>query len=143
MPSHDAVFVDSSGWIALLNADDQYHTLAVERLREYETARRSLCTTGWVLAETGNSLARTTVRDEFATTVDRLLKSPTSRLVRVSAEIFESALALYRRSIDKRWGLVDCASFTIMRQERIREALTSDHHFVQAGFRRLLGPTAK
>jgi predicted nucleic acid-binding protein len=36
------------------------------------------------------------------------------------------------------WSLVDCASFVVMRQQGIVEALTTDHHFEQAGFVRLL-----
>ncbi len=39
---------------------------------------------------------------------------------------------------DKDWSLVDCASFVVMKQRGIQEALTSDHHFEQAGFVRLL-----
>ncbi len=39
---------------------------------------------------------------------------------------------------DKEWSLVDCASFVVMQQRGIFEALTSDHHFEQAGFVRLL-----
>lgn len=39
------------------------------------------------------------------------------------------------------WGhLVDCASFVVMQQRRITQALTTDHHFEQAGFVRLLKP---
>ncbi len=29
----------------------------------------------------------------------------------------------------------DCTSFVVMKERRIRDALTSDQHFVQAGFR--------
>lgn len=36
------------------------------------------------------------------------------------------------------WSLVDCASFVLMEDRQITAALTSDHHFVQAGFRALL-----
>ena len=43
--------------------------------------------------------------------------------------------ALYKQMDDKQWGLVDCISFVIMRERGVTEALTSDHHFVQAGFR--------
>jgi predicted nucleic acid-binding protein len=39
---------------------------------------------------------------------------------------------------DKAWSLVDCSSFAIMQQQNISHALTSDHHFEQAGFIRLL-----
>jgi hypothetical protein len=39
---------------------------------------------------------------------------------------------------DKEWSLVDCSSFIIMKQRRINEALTNDHHFEQAGLIKLL-----
>jgi len=38
----------------------------------------------------------------------------------------------------KKWSLVDCTSFVLMKQMSIRSALTTDHHFEQAGFIRLL-----
>ncbi len=38
----------------------------------------------------------------------------------------------------KEWSLVDCASFVFMGQRGILEALTTDHHFEQAGYVRLL-----
>jgi hypothetical protein len=40
--------------------------------------------------------------------------------------------------MDKEWSLVDCISFAVMKQRKIKEALTADHHFVQAGFRAIL-----
>ena len=39
---------------------------------------------------------------------------------------------------DKNWSLVDCASFVVMEHHVINEALTSDHHFEQAGLIKLL-----
>ena len=51
---------------------------------------------------------------------------------------FERAFAFYTARLDKDWGLTDCASFVIMRDRGIVEALTHDHDFVQAGFRALL-----
>jgi len=39
---------------------------------------------------------------------------------------------------DTEWSLVDCLSFVVMKQRRLTQALTTDHHFAQAGFRALL-----
>lgn len=39
---------------------------------------------------------------------------------------------------DKEWSLVDSSSFVVMEALDIAEALTTDHHFEQAGFVRLL-----
>jgi predicted nucleic acid-binding protein len=52
--------------------------------------------------------------------------------------LFEKAGALYLQAKDKRWSFTDCSSFVIMRERNIRDALTADEHFEQAGFRALL-----
>ena len=39
---------------------------------------------------------------------------------------------------DKSWGLTDCISFTVMRERKLTDAFTSDHHFTQAGFIKML-----
>ena len=51
---------------------------------------------------------------------------------------FQEALAFYEQMDDKGWSLTDCASFQIMRRDRMTQALTYDHHFEQAGFQALL-----
>ncbi len=138
MLSPDGVFLDTSGWIALLDEDDELHAQAATQLDEIVAARRPVFTTDWVIAETGNGVARVGVRRRFASAVDRFLASPKGRLVRVDRELFQEALGLYDRTSDKSWGLVDCASFVVMRRENIFDALTADRHFPQAGFRPLL-----
>jgi hypothetical protein len=40
--------------------------------------------------------------------------------------------------MDKKWGVADCISFEIMSHFEVREALTFDEHFVQAGYQALL-----
>jgi len=51
---------------------------------------------------------------------------------------FAAALTLYAQRPDKEWGLTDCASFLIMQERGITEALAHDDHFHQAGFIPLL-----
>ena len=41
-------------------------------------------------------------------------------------------LALYRSRPDKGWSLTDCISFILMKRYALQDALTADHHFVQA-----------
>jgi len=47
-------------------------------------------------------------------------------------------VALLRERLDKGWSLCDSVSFELMRHQRLTEALTTDHHFEQAGFTALL-----
>lgn len=51
---------------------------------------------------------------------------------------FLDALNLYVRRPDQAWSFTDCTSFRLMKARKIRDALTTDHHFEQAGFRALL-----
>ncbi len=59
-------------------------------------------------------------------------------VVPLTPELFDRGFALFRSRPDKEWGLVDCISFTLMRERGLRTALTADIHFQQAGFRALL-----
>jgi predicted nucleic acid-binding protein len=138
MPSRNAVFLDTSGWIAILNTDDALHEKASKCLLEFGVTGRPLVTTDWVLAETGNGLARTAARSRVALAIQRFTESANCRLVRVEDKLFERAIALYDQMRDKTWGLVDCASIAVMQDHGISDALTSDRHFQQAGFHCLL-----
>lgn len=101
MPASNAVFLDTSGWIAILNADDRFHPQATERLQEFGSAGRSLVSTDWVIAEVGNGLARVSARTRLAEAVEIFLQSHTSRLVRIDEQLFHRAMQLYGQVTDK------------------------------------------
>ena len=48
--------------------------------------------------------------------------------------VHELGIERYVARSDKEWSLTDCISFVVMEREGIREALTGDRHFEQAGF---------
>ena len=54
------------------------------------------------------------------------------------AVLFRDVVNFYDARPDQEWGLADCASFQMMAERNIREALTNDHHFTQAGFNILM-----
>jgi len=47
-------------------------------------------------------------------------------------------MEFFGQHADKSWGLVDCASFLVMRERDISFAFASDVHSEQAGFTHLL-----
>ena len=49
-----------------------------------------------------------------------------------------AGLELLKKRIDKSWSLCDAVSFVLLEERSRTEALTTDHHFEQAGFVRLL-----
>lgn len=59
-------------------------------------------------------------------------------VVHIDVTLDAQAWQLLTERQDKTWSLVDCASFALMQQRGISNALTTDHHFEQAGFVRLL-----
>jgi len=90
---NDPVFLDTNGLIALLNADDGLHEAAGILLREFGDSGRRLITTDWVVAETGNGLARLPIRRAFIKAVSLLLESPRTTFVRRDEDFFGRALA--------------------------------------------------
>ncbi len=133
-----SIFLDTYGWLALLNASESRHAQAVASWLELMRQGRSVVLTEWVIAETGNGLARSSARGEFATVAAQMLSAPSVEVVWVDHALLRQALADYAKFADKSWGLVDCASFIVMQDRGIAEAFTSDRHFKQAGFRCLL-----
>jgi predicted nucleic acid-binding protein len=56
----------------------------------------------------------------------------------ISHDLHEKAMQLLFERIDKAWSLCDAVSFVVMTERGISNSLTTDHHFDQAGFVRLL-----
>jgi predicted nucleic acid-binding protein len=129
------VFVDTSYLIALFQPNDQYHA-AARRLTQ--NLKATLVTTDWVLLEFANSFSGHADRVEVAAFIEALNAQPDCQVVAASREGFGAGLALFRSRTDKHWSLTDCISFLVMREQGIREALTADRHFAQAGFVALL-----
>lgn len=134
----NSVFLDTSGWLGLLNVRDVNHEQAVATWLEVGSRGSHIVLTDWVIAETGNGLARTQIRDRFADAVDRIWASPNVDVIIVDGLLLAESVDHYRRYADKTWGLVDCASFLVMQDRGITDAFTSDRHFEQAGFHCLL-----
>ena len=131
------VFADANYWIGLFNPKDQLHDAAIAASRSL--ARTRLVTSEMVLVEVLNGLAEfAPLRGAVVAAVDAIAADPNTEVVPQTALLFRDALAHFRQHQDKEWGLTDCSSFVIMRSRDLREALTHDHHFEQAGFEALL-----
>ncbi|HEV3270755.1 MAG TPA: PIN domain-containing protein [Candidatus Methylacidiphilales bacterium] len=128
------VFADAAYFIAHFNNRDQYHRKAVALSERFSR----LVTSEWVLLEVADGFAATHQRRRIHQLFYLLRNSPLSEVVPVSSALLDQALELYHERDDKQWTLTDCTSFIIMRERGIKEALTGDRHFEQAGFTALL-----
>jgi hypothetical protein len=129
-----AVFADSWYYIALLDASDAHHPAVRRHADQFDG---EIVTTRWVLAEVANSLAGPRFRTMVAKFLRDVEADPNARVIGPSDELYGRGLSLYEERPDKYWSLTDCISFVVMDGEGVREALTNDRHFGQAGFRAL------
>ena len=69
---------------------------------------------------------------------DRMLNDASIEIVWVDEGLHRRAIELLQQRPDKYYSLCDAVSFVVMRERKIRESLTTDKHFEQEGFVRLL-----
>jgi predicted nucleic acid-binding protein len=130
-----AVFADAVYFLALVNPADQLHHSATQLSLEH---LGPMLTTEFVLTEVGDGMSRPANRSRFAQLMRTLQDQPDVEIVRASADLFRRGCELHAQRLDKEWSLTDCTSFVVMEERGLVDALTSDHHFQQAGFRPLM-----
>jgi len=130
------VFADTGYWVAVLNPKDDWHDQATIASRALGKFR--LITTEMVLDELLAALSKVPVRAAVIRGVDAIRSNPNIEIWPQTSLQFSESFEAYRRMSDKEWSLTDCASFAVMREQGVAEALAHDHHFEQAGFVALL-----
>ena len=135
------VFADSGHWIALLNPRDQMHEQAKAVLAGIGPV--AIVTTQMVLAEALNHLSRegARLRNLAAQMVQALEDNTSVEIIPQTDAQFRAALQRYASRSDQRWSLTDCASFLVMEERDLIQALAYDRDFEQAGFVALLRGT--
>jgi predicted nucleic acid-binding protein len=132
------VFADTAYFIALLLPRDDLRQRAIA----FDDAAPGLriFTTDGVLMELLAHVASRGSNSRAAALrlIDLLRNTPHVTIVRMTPELFDAGLELYRQRPDKAYSLVDCMSMVVCQQEGIDEVLTHDHHFAQEGFTVLL-----
>ena len=131
------LFVDTGGWIALANADDQYHAIAAAAYPSFLVRYQRLLTTTLVVAETyvamrlglGHSAAIRFL--DLLEASPRILRAPVDRQLELAAE------DLLRRFQDQRFSYTGAVSFAVMRSRAVTDAFAFDQHFSTAGFVRV------
>ena len=129
------MLLDTSGLLCYVDASEQRHRDAVEL---YHSAP-SRVTHNYVIAEfVALAQARGYPRELALTFSSVLTSDPEIEVMWVDPSLHQEALASLRSQLDKSYSLCDAVSFIVMKGQKISDALSTDHHFKQAGFRALL-----
>lgn len=139
MPTANDLFVDTSGWAYYLDRQDPLHAIIVTLVKQAIIERRLLVTTNYVLAELVALLSSRyhLPRPQVIAAINAIKKDASVEVIHIERAMDDEAWALLEARLDKEWSLVDACSFVVMRLSRMREALTTDQHFTQAGFTRI------
>jgi len=132
------VFLDTAFVLALASPADQYNTKAKELSRQIKKENVALVTTRAVLIEIGDAMAGQRRRKAGIVMLESLENDDSLEIIPNSEELYSKALDLFISRPDKEWGMTDCISFILMKEQNINEALTTDTHFQQAGFTALM-----
>ncbi len=133
------MLLDTSGLFCLHFPTEPLHTQACVA---YQKATIWL-THNYVIAEyVALANARRFSRSSVLNFIVDLLSSPDIETVWVDEPLHQAAVELLILRQDKTYSLCDAVSFILMHQRGISEALTTDRHFEQEGFVRLLKPAS-
>lgn len=126
------IFIDTSGFIAVLDRDDEHHVRVAQVWKEMLTTDETLVTTNYVLVETF-ALAQ----NRLGMRASKVLQEdivPVLQVEWVNNTVHHAAVGVMLSTARKKLSLVDCVSFEIMRLLGITTAFTLDKHFKEQGF---------
>jgi predicted nucleic acid-binding protein len=129
------VLLDTSGLLCLFDASESRHSEAVKR---YSGATLRLAHNYIVAEFVALAQARRLAREPALAFAAELLADSEIEIVWVDQSLHDESLTMLRSQLDKTYSLCDAVSFIVMKRRGVSEALTTDGHFDQAGWRRLL-----
>ncbi|MBP9664888.1 MAG: type II toxin-antitoxin system VapC family toxin [Pyrinomonadaceae bacterium] len=129
------MLVDTSGWFCIFDDDDHRHDSATDLYRSHPFR----LTHNYIIAElVPLIIARRKGLSKALDAVASVLEDVNVEIVWVDQTLTRRAIELLNERRDKTWSICDAVSFILMSEFGLNDALTTDHHFKQAGFNQLL-----
>jgi predicted nucleic acid-binding protein len=127
------VFVDTSALYALLVGTEAEHPAVTRSFRELLEEQAQMLTSSYVVVEASALLQHRFGLAPVRDLVEHIL--PVLDVQWISEGLHRKATARLLREDRRNLSLVDCVSFELMHELRLKEALALDDHFREAGFR--------
>lgn len=136
------IFVDTAGWMACADEADTAHDAAREARDSALRRGAVLVTTDYVVDET-LTLIRMRIGLRAAEAWWRQVEaSARVRWEWIDILRAEKARHAFFRQRGKEYSFTDCTSMVVMHELKLKQALTTDRHFVQMGFQVVPRPAA-
>jgi predicted nucleic acid-binding protein len=126
------IFIDTSALIALVDDQDVFHANAIQQWRILLENQETLLCNNYVVLETMSLIQR-----RFGMRYIDLLNSEFLYLLKlhwIDEEEHHSVVQTFLEINRRNLSLVDCSSFSTMRQLGIQSVFTFDPHFREQGF---------
>ncbi len=127
-----SLFVDTSAFFAVLDADDENHVAARHRWEDLLTQEVALVCSSYVLVETLALVQRRLGIPAVRVFQEDIM--PVLNVEWVDESLHQVGIASVLAAARRGLSLVDCVSFEIMRRLGIKTAFVFDHHFEEQGF---------
>ena len=126
-----SIFLDTGYLIALINKRDNLHEVAVKASGKFHGP---FLTSQLIFIEIANSLCLPAQRSLAINIIRKIQDDALTTIVPCSSDRFNKAFEFYKKRSDKTWGMIDCFSFIVMDEFGVKQVLTFDEHFRQAGY---------
>ena len=127
-----SIFVDTSAFYALLDADDAHHRKAAGAWREIIDSGQDIVASNYILVETFALIQSRLGLEALRSFHDEIV--PVLSIEFITPEVHRLGIAALLAASKRGLSLVDCVSFEVMRESGITSAFTFDPHFREYGF---------
>ena len=127
-----SVFVDTSAFFAVLDADDENHDAAKQMWQDLLAREAVLVCSNYVLVETLALVQRRLGIPAVRVFQEDIM--PVLNIEWVDESLHQVGIASVLAAVRRELSLVDCVSFEIMRRSGIKTAFVFNHHFDEQGF---------
>lgn len=125
-------FIDTSGFLSVLDADDEHHSRAKKKWEDLISEEATLICSNYVLVETFALVQHRLGMEAVRAFQEDIV--PLLTIEWVGESIHQTGVMSMLAADKKRLSLVDCISFNLMRWRGIKSAFAFDRHFKEQGF---------
>lgn len=134
----EKIFVDTGAFYALMIKADNAHGQAVSALDNLRAGKTRWITSDYVLDESATLLNARGCHAQAVELLELVGKTKALQIEWMDPQRFSKTRSLFAKYSDQGFSFTDCFSFALMRELKIKKALTKDKHFAVMGFEQIL-----